>query len=334
MRRRAFLYGTVAILAASPEAEAQQAGKLHQVGVFTGSAYMEASRQGVLTGSANVEALRQGLRDLGYREGTDVVILLQDVEGRFDRLDAAVAQLIRRGVDVIVAGGSESVQAARRATASIPIVMTSVGDPVRQGFITSFAKPGGNITGLSNVVSDLAPKWLELLRSVAPGLKRVAVLWNPPQPAHEGLLKELERGAVSLGLDLQPLAVRTDDDLDGAFATAKRERVGALTMLGSVVHFRNLRRIADFASQFKLPAVSWTREFVDLGGLMSYGVNQVAQYRRAAYFVDKLLKGAAPATLPVEQPTNFELIINLKTAKALGLTIPPSLLARADQVIE
>jgi putative ABC transport system substrate-binding protein len=334
VKRRAFLCGSVAMLVPPLKAEAQQAGKLHRVGVLTGMANVEALRQGVLTGSANVEALRQGLRDLGYREGTDVVIVQQNVEGRFDRLDAAVAQLMRSGVDVIVAGGSESVQAARRATISIPIVMTTVGDPVGQGFVTSFAKPGGNITGLSNVVSDLAPKWLELLRSVAPSIKRVAVLWNPPQPAHQDLLKELERGAVSLGLELQPLAVRTDGDLDGAFVTATRERVGALTMLGSVVHFLNLRRIADFAKQSKLPAVSWTREFVDLGGLMSYGVNQVGQYRRAAYFVDKILKGARPADLPIEQPSTFEFIINLKTAKALGLTIPPSLLARADQVIE
>jgi putative ABC transport system substrate-binding protein len=319
--RRTFVQTVSAILLAAPAvAKAQQAGKRHRIGV--------------LTGSANVEALRQGLRDLGYREGTDVVILHQDVEGRFDRLDVAVAQLVRQGVNVIVVGGSESVHAARRATASIPIVMTTVGDAVGQGFIASLAKPGGNITGLSNVVSDLAPKWLELLRSVAPGIKRVAVLWNPPQPAHEGLLKGLERGAASLGLELQPLAVRTADDLDGALVAAKRERVGGLTMLGSVVHFQNLGRIADFAKQSQLPAVSWTREFVALGGLMSYGVNQVGQYRRAAYFVDKILKGAAPATLPVEQATTFELVVNLKTAKALGLAIPQSLLLRVDQVIE
>jgi len=314
------LFSALAVLAAPRVTEAQPAGKLHRVGV--------------LTGSANVEALRQGLRDLGYREGTDVVILHQDVEGRFDRLDAAVAHLMRQRVDVIVAGGSESVQTARRATASIPIVMTMVGDAVGQGFIASFAKPGGNITGLSNVVDDLAPKWLELLRTVSPGIKRVAVLWNPPQPAHEHLLKTLETGAASLGLELQPLAVRTADDLDGALVAAKRERAGGLTMLGSVIHFRNLRRIADLAKRSKLPAVSWTREFVAFGGLMSYGVNQVGQYRRAAYFVDKILKGAAPATLPVEQPTSFELVINAKTATALGLKIPHSLLLRADQVIE
>jgi putative ABC transport system substrate-binding protein len=324
MDRRAFITMVGGSILVAPVAvEAQQAPKLYRIGVLTGSATV-----------ANVEAFRQGLRDLGYREGTDVVILHSDVEGRFDRLDAAVAQLMQHGVDVIVAGGSESVQAARRATASIPIVMTTVGDPVGQGFVASFAKPGGNITGLSNVVSDLAPKWLELLRSVAPAVKRVAVLWNPPQPAHKGLLKELERGAVSLGLELRPLAIRTADELDGAFGTVKRERVGGLTMLGSVLHFQNLRRIADFAKQSRLPAVSWTREFVMLGGLMSYGVNQVGQYRRAAYFVDRIFKGASPANLPVEQPTKFELVINLKTAKALGLTIPQSVLLRADQVIE
>jgi putative ABC transport system substrate-binding protein len=304
------------------DTQAQQPAKVHRVGVLAGS------------GSANMEALRQGLRDLGYREGTDVMILHQDVEGRFDRLDAAVGRLMRDGVDVMVVGGSESVQAARRATTSIPIIMTMAGDPVAQGFVESIAKPGGNITGLSNAVGDLAPKWLELLRTVAPGMKRVGVLWNPLQPAHKGLLKELEKGAASLGLELQPLAVRTADDLDGALVAAKRERVGGVTMLGSVVHFQNLRRIADLAKRSKLPAVSWTREFVTVGGLMSYGVNQVSQYRRAAYFVDKILKGAAPATLPVEQPTHFELAINLTTAKTLGLTLPRSLLLRTDHAIE
>jgi ABC-type uncharacterized transport system substrate-binding protein len=324
--RRGILAGfAVAMTPIGAIASAQEykAGKLHRVGVLTGP-----------TSTANVEALRQGLRDLGYREGTDLVILQQNAEGRFDRLDAAVAQLMRHGVDVIVVGGSESVQAARRATASIPIVMTMVGDAVGQGFVQSFAQPGGNITGLSNVVSELAPKWLELLRTVAPDIKRVAVLWNPPQPAHEDLLKALERGAVSLGLELQPLAVRTANDLDGALMAAKRARVGGLTMLGSLVNFANFRRIADFAKQSKLPAVSWTREFVAVGGLMSYGANQAGQYRRTAYFVDKILKGVAPATLPVEQPTNFELAINVKTAKALDLTIPRSLLLQADQVFE
>jgi ABC-type uncharacterized transport system substrate-binding protein len=237
-------------------------------------------------------------------------------------------------VDVIVAGGSESVQAAKNATQTIPVVFTNVGDPVGQGFIASYAKPGGNITGVTNMVAELTGKWLELLKEVRPSITRVAVLWNPPQPAHQGLLRALESSAARLRLDTHPVSVRTSEELDSALATIRRERVGGLTMLGSVVHFRNLPKIAAFAKEMRLPAVAWTNAFVEAGGLISYGVAEGHGYRRAATYVDRILKGAQPADMPVEQPMTFVLHINLKAAKALGLTIPPSLLARADQIIE
>jgi putative tryptophan/tyrosine transport system substrate-binding protein len=320
--RRRFLLSTLAGALAAPLAvEAQQAGKVYRVGLLTDSVQA-------------VENLREGLRELGYREGQSFLIEQRKTEGRFERLPAAVESLVRLPVDVIVAGGSESVRAARSATQTIPVVFTNVGDPIEQGFVASYAKPGGNITGVANMVAELTGKWLELLKEVRPSLTRVAVLWNPPQPAHQGLLRALESAAARLRLDAHRVSVRTSEELEAAFATIRGERVGGLTMLGSLLHFRSLRRIAEFAHETRLPAVAWTNTFPEAGGLMSYGVAEGHSYRRAATYVDKILKGAKPADLPVEQPTKFELVINLKTAKALGLTIPPSLLLRADQVIE
>ena len=322
MDRRRFLLTPLAGAFAAPlAAEAQQAGKVYRVGLLTDSVQA-------------VENLREGLRELGYREGESFIIEQRKSEGRFERLPAAVESLVRLPVDVIVAGGSESVRAARSATQTIPVVFTNVGDPIEQGFIASYAKPGGNITGVASMVAELTGKWLELLKEVRPGLTRVAVLWNPPQPAHQGLLRALESAAAGLRLDAHRVSVRTSEELEAAFATIRSERVGGLTMLGSLLHFRSLRRIAAFAQETRLPAVAWTNAFAEVGGLMSYGVAEGHSYRRAATYVDKILKGAKPADLPVEQPTRFELVINLKTAKAIGLTIPPSLLLRADQVIE
>ena len=321
MNRRPFLLTSLAgVLAGPVGAGAQQAGKVYRVGLLTDS---------VLA----AEGLREGLRELGYRKD-QFVIEHRKVEGRFERLPAAVGSLLKVPVDVIVAGGSESVQAAKNATKAVPIVFTNVGDPLEQGFIGSYARPGGNITGVTNMVTELTAKWLELLKEVRRGLIRVAVLWNPPQPAHQGLLKALEAAAAQLGLQPYPVAVRTSEDLDAAFAAIRREPVGGLTMLGSLVHFRNLRRIAAFTHEARLPSVAWTNAFTDAGGLMSYGVAEGLQYRDAATFVDRILKGTQPGDIPVQQPTRFTLIINVKTAMALGLTIPPSLLLRADQVIE
>ena len=322
MERRTFLALVPAGLLATPlAAEAQPAEKVYRVGLLTDSVQA-------------VENLREGLRELGYREGQSFLIEQRKTEGRFERLPAAVESLVRLPVDVIVAGGSESVRAAKSATQTIPVVFTNVGDPIEQGFVASYAKPGGNITGVASMVAELTGKWLELLKEVRPSLTRVAVLWNPPQPAHQGLLRALESAAARLRLDAHRVSVRTSEELEAAFATIRGERVGGLTMLGSLLHFRSLRRIAAFAHETRLPAVAWTNTFPEAGGLMSYGVAEGHSYRRAATYVDKILRGAKPADLPVEQPTKFELVINLKTAKALGLTIPPSVLARADQVIE
>ena len=293
------------------------------------------ARVGVITGSpGSIAALKEGLSDLGHREGQSFVIDHRDVEGRFERLPAAVASLVKRAGRRHRHGGSEYVQPVMNATRTIPVVFTNVGDPVGLGYITSYAKPGRNITGVTNMAPELTGKWLELLKQVQPGLTRVAVLWNPPQVGHRGLLKALESSALSLQLRTRPVGVRTSEDLEGAFAAIRRERVGGLTMLGSLLHFTRLRQIAAFAQQARLATVAWTNAFTQLGGLMSYGVGEGHQWRRAATYVDRILKGANPADLPVEQPTKFELVINLKTAKALGLTIPPSLLQRADQVIE
>jgi ABC-type uncharacterized transport system substrate-binding protein len=322
MDRRRFLLTSLAGALAAPLAvEGHQAGKVWRIGLLTGSVQA-------------VESLKEGLRELGYREGENFVIEQRNVEGRFERLPDAVNSLLKVPVDVIVAGGSESVQAVKNATRTMPIVFTNVGDPVEQGFIRSYAKPGSNVTGVTNMVTELTAKWLELLKEVRPGITRVAVLWNPPQPAHRGLLKALESAATHLRLEPYPVAVRMSEDLDTALATIRREGVGGLTMLGSLIHFRSLRRIAAFAQGAGLPAVAWTNAFTEAGGLMSYGVAEGHLYRRAATYVDRILKGAQPADIPVEQPTRFVLILNLKTAKALGLTIPPSLLLRADQVIE
>jgi len=322
MDRRTFLAGTGAVLLAAPvAAEAQQAGRVFRIGLLSGS-------------QLAIDTLKEGLADLGHREGQSFVIDQRDVAGRFDLLPAAVDALVKLPVDVFVVGGSEFVQPVRNATKKIPIVFTNVSEPVEQGFIASYAKPGGNITGVTNMGSDLVGKWLELLKTLQPAIRLVAVLWNPPQPGHRRLLKALETAAASLGLQARPEGVRTSEDLPTAFAAIRRERVGGLTMLGSLVHFKALRQIADFAQQIKIPAVAWTNAFTQVGGLISYGVGEGHQWRRAAVYVDRIMKGAKPADLPVEQPTRFELVINLKTAKALGLTIPPSLLGRADEVIE
>ena len=318
--RRAFL-GTLAVFAAPLAAQAQQVGKTYRVGIIGDV-------------PARIAALRGGLRALGWIEGQNIALEIRGTGGRFESHAGIVADFVRLPVDVIVAGGSESVEAARAATSSIPIVMTLVGDPVERGFIASFTRPGGNITGLANLSRDLDAKRLELLKELIPGLRRVAVLWNPPQPAHKTALARLDSAATSLGIGLVPVAVNTTKDLDPAFEAVRRQRAGAVTMLGSTVHFANLERIAQRGLSAKVPVVSWTGTFTSAGGLLAYGPDENDLVRRAASYVDRILKGANPGDLPVEQPTRFELVINLKTAKALGLTIPPSLLQRADQVIE
>jgi putative tryptophan/tyrosine transport system substrate-binding protein len=322
--RRRFLVTSVAGALSVPlAAEAQQVGKVYRVGMLL------AGERPI-----QVEALRQGLRELGYIEGQNVRIEVRHADGRFERLSVIAAELVRLKVDVIVGTGSEGVQAAKNATHVIPIVMTYVGDPVDRGFVESLARPGGNITGVANLGDELDIKRLELLKKVVPRIARVAVLWNPPQPAHATQLKNLELGARSLGVGLQPVAITRAEDLDGAFSAILRDRAGGVTMLGSLLHSQNLTRIAELARKAKVPTISYNLRFPEAGGFMAYAAKEEDIFRRAAIYVDRILKGDRAADLPVEGPTKFELIINLKTAKALGLTIPPSLLLRADQVIE
>ena len=327
MDRRAFL-GTLAggLLAAPLVAEAQQAAKIARIGYL-----------GRKANSHLHAAFLQGLRDLGYVEGRNVVIEVRDAEGRNERLPALAAELVALKVDVIVAVATPAALAAKQATKTIPVVFTALADPVTSGLVTSLARPGGNITGVSFLAPEQVGKRLERLKEAVPGVSRVAVLWQPgdvPETTAKNLLKEAEVAARALGVRVQFVEARGPADFDRAFSDVTRARAGALTVLTSPMFVTERRRLVDLAARNRLPAVYGLREFVDAGGLMSYGSNTADVYRRAATYVDKILKGAKPADLPVEQPTKFELVINLKTAKALGLTIPPSLLQRADEVIQ
>jgi putative tryptophan/tyrosine transport system substrate-binding protein len=329
MDRRTFLAGTSAVLLAAPLAvEAQQAAKIARIG------YLGTN----LTATPQLpEAFRQGLRDLGYVEGRNLVIEYRFVEGKFDRFPALAAELVALKVDVIVAANTPAALAAKQATKTIPIVFAAASDPVASGFVTSLARPGGNVTGLSLLGEELVGKRLELLKQVVPGVSRVAVLWQPgglPERTEKDMLKAADVAARALGVRLHFVEARGPADFDRAFSDMTRARAGALTVLPSAMFIYERRRLADLAAKNRLPAVYPWREFVDAGGLMAYGPNLADLFRRAATYVDKILKGAKPGDLPIEQPTKFELVINLKTAKALGLTIPLSLLGRADEVIQ
>ena len=285
--------------------------------------------------SPRVEAFWQALRQLGYVEGQNIAIERRFSENKIDRLPALAAELVRLKVDVIVAPDPPAASAARNATRTIPIVMRSSSDPVEAGLVASIARPGGNITGVYSIAEELVGKRLELLKAVVPRVSRVAVLWDPDFPASARWFREAEVAARSLGVQLQSLEVRCPNpDYESAFGVATRGHAGALITLRNPPIVFHQRRIVNLATKSRLPAIYDDREFVESGGLMSYGANLADMYRRAATYVDKILKGAKPADLPVEQPTRFELVINLKTAKALGLTIPRSILVRADQVIQ
>jgi putative ABC transport system substrate-binding protein len=279
------------------------------------------------------EAFRQGLHNLGWVEGKNISIEYRYAEGRSDRLAGLAADLVRLKVDVIVAAVTPDALAAKHATSTIPIVMASPGDPVASGLVESLARPGGNITGLSQIAPELAGKRLEWLNDIVPTLSRVAVLWDPQDRGSVLSWHEIQRPARQLGVQLQALEVRSANDLDHAFDKATRARAGALAIMPSPVFVTNLKRLADLAARSRLPSIFHLREFVDAGGLMAYGPDRSDLFRRAATYVDKVLKGAKPADLPVEQPMKFELVINLKTAQALGLTIPPALLFQADEVL-
>ncbi|RPH54073.1 MAG: ABC transporter substrate-binding protein [Acidobacteria bacterium] len=274
------------------------------------------------------------LRDLGYVEGQNITIEFRSSEGKYERLPDLAAELVRLKVDVIVAPANENVVVARQATRTIPIIMAGSFDPVESGLVASLARPGGNVTGLSFRAPEIEGKRLELLKEIAPRVSRVAVLSNPTNRAIHSSLAEVEVAARSLRVQVQILEARGPDEFQGAFAAMTRERAGALLVFPDGMFLLHRTRIADLAAKSRLPAMYGVREFVDAGGLVSYAPSLRDNLRRAATYVDKILKGAKPADLPIEQPTKFELVINLKTAKALGLTIPQSLLARADQVIE
>jgi putative ABC transport system substrate-binding protein len=328
MERRTFMAVLTGGVAVAPfAAEAQQATKIARIGYL---------RTNLAANPHLPEAFRQGLRDLGYVEGRNVVIEYRDAEGKFERLPALAAELVALKVDVIVAGGTPHALAAKQATRTLPIVFIGAGDPVTSGLVTSLARPGGNVTGLSMLTPELVGKRLELLKQAVPRVSRVAVLWQPGdygERTEKDILKEAEVTARALGVRLQVVEARGPQDFDRAFSDMTRARAGALIVLGSSMFFTERRRLVDLAAKNRLPAVYSARDSVDAGGLMAYGPNLADMFRRAATYVDKILKGAKPGDLPVEQPTKFELVINLKTAKALGLSIPESLLKRADEVI-
>ena len=307
-------------------ARAQQAGKVHRIGVLE-----------TISTSLNVAtfyALREGLRQLGYAEGQNLVIEYRSADGRDDRFPGLARELLALKVDVIVTRGTPAAKAVKNATSTVPVVMMASGDPVGVGLVTSLARPGGNITGLSAIVGELSPKRLELIREIVPGLARIAVLANTSNDAVRRDWARIETAARSLGVQSQLLDLRESDALGPTFDDASARRADALVVVIDAITQANQQRIVDLAMKHRLPAIYSSREFVDAGGLISYGVSYPDLYRRAATYVDKILKGTKPADLPVVQPTKFELVINLKTAKALGIEVPPTLLARADEVIE
>jgi len=330
MNRREAILTLIALGTVPRAVEAQQAAKIPRIG------YLASNLAG--SGPTRLhEAFLQGLRDLGYIEGRNVVIEYRDAQGKLETLPARAAELVARKVDVIFAPGTQHALAAQQATKTIPIVFADIADPVARGLVTSLARPGGNITGLANLQTDLVGKWLELLKQAVPGLNHVAFLWEPgylPERAQRDLKERAEAAAKAAGVRLRFVDVRTSEDIDRAFSDMIRSRVDAVIVWGGVMFIYERRRIAELAAKNRLPGTYTMSEFVDAGGLMSYSPNIADNFRRAADYVDKILKGAKPADLPVEQPTKFELVINLKTAKALGLTIPPSVLHRADRVIE
>ena len=323
--RRTFLTVGATPLFILRRAGAQSAGKTARIGLLT---------LAVTPSSAMVEAFRQGLRDHGYVEGRNVGIEYRDADRSADRLPTLAAELVRSNVDVIVTESNVAALAAKHATQTIPIVTAIAGDPVDAGVAQGLARPGGNVTGLTLIHPELSGKRLQLLKEAVPKVELVAVVWNPNDPAAASFLRETESAARSLGLRLHTVTVKRAEDLATAFAEAQRSRAEAFILLPSAFFGGQSTRLVALATHYRLPTIYNHREFTESGGLMSYGPDLTALFRRAASFVDKILKGAKPADLPIEQPTKFELVINLKTAKALGLTIPPSLLLRADQVIQ
>jgi putative ABC transport system substrate-binding protein len=323
---------TLFLLAAPPTAEAQPAEKVYRVGyVSIGSA---PGTPGSYT--RPLEGFRQQLRELGWVEGRNIAIEYRWADGRVDRLAGLADELVRLKVDLITAAPTPAALAAKKATSTIPIVGLSLTEPVAVGLVASLARPGGNVTGVSYAFgTDIFGKQLELLRDVVPKVRRVAAIGDPgSSPAHPHMLDAVKTAGRSLGLELQLVDVRASSEFDGAFAAMVKERAGALLVMGSPLFFLHRARLAELAMKHRLPSMSTQEQWVDAGGLMSYGPNFVDVYRRGAVYVDRILKGAKPGELPIEQPTSLALVLNLKTAKRLGLAIPPGVRERADQVIE
>jgi len=325
--RRRFI-GTVAggLLAAPLAAEAQAPAKVSRIGFLSGQSPTDLARQ--------LEAFRQGLRELGYVEGRNIAIEFRFAEGQPERLPALAAELVRLKVDIIVTSGPPAPLAAKQATTTIPIVFAVSNDPVAEHVVSSLARPGGNITGLTSIATEVVGKQLELLKEVAPKVSRVAVLRNPRNHGHPLTLRQAEGAAQALGLQLHIMQAGSPAEIDAAFAAMRSERAGGILVLRDPLFLGQRTQIAALAAKSRLPAAYGFREATEAGSRMAYGASVPFMYRSAATYVDKILRGAKPVDLPVEQPTKFELVINLKTAKALGLTIPQSLLLRADQVIE
>ena len=324
-RRRFLLTSLASAVAVPPAAEAQQATKVWRIG------YLEYSYP---THARDLEAFRQRLREFGYVEGKNLVIESRVADSSFEQLRPLAAQLVALKVDVIAASGNATILALMQATKTIPIVMISSGDPVGAGLVSSLAHPGGNVTGLANLGEGLSAKWLELLTQPVPGIARVGVLMVPNTPAHATYLRDIQSAGQRTGIAILGRDVRGRDDIAGAFTALTKAHAQGLVVLPNPVTLTHQTHIVELAAKNRLPAMYPWPEFAEIGGLMAYSTNRTELYRRSAAFVDRILRGAKPADLPVEQPTKFEFVINLKTAKALGLTIPPSLLARADQVIE
>ena len=325
MDRRAFL-GALGLLAPPFAAEAQQQTQLQRVGLLTPAA--SSAVRDVW------QAFRGGLRELGWHEGRNIVVEYRSAEGEFQRLPALAAELVDLKVAVLVSANSPGTRAAMNATKTIPIVMVAVGDPVATGFVTNLARPGGNVTGVTNSARDLTRKRLELLKETVATASRIAVIMNTDDPIVPPQVEELRAAGRALGLNLQFVEARKAADLDAAFAMILRGRADALFRLADPLNTALRARTVEFTLKHRLPAMMVLRQDVEAGGLIAYFTDHIAHYRRAATYVDRILRGAKPADLPIEQPTKFDLAINLKTAKALGLTIPPSLLQRADQVLE
>jgi putative ABC transport system substrate-binding protein len=307
---------------------AQRPGKVWRVG------FLAARRVESIHSDVVFSGFSRGMRELGYVEGKNLAIELRSAEGNYERLAELAANLVELKVDVIVAAGATAVRAAQKASSTVPIVMGTAGDPVGSGFVKSLARPGGNITGLTDVASDMGTKLLDMLLSAVPGLTYIAVLLNPGNPSHATYLASIDEAARTAGAKILRLPARTEREIENAFSTMAKEKVGGVIALPDPLFNTHQRQIAELAAKHRLPCISGFRHYVHTGGLMNYGPDFAENLRRAASYVDKIFKGAKPGDLPVEQSTRFELAVNLKTAKALGITIPGSVLVRADEVVQ